>query len=48
MSEYCRYARWGIYGREYISTAVDVGGKPMRLSFTPGWGKLAGPPAAGR
>jgi len=45
MSEIVRPTRDGIHGREYISTAVDVGGKPMRLSFTPD-GKLAGPPAA--
>jgi len=33
MSEIVRPTRDGIHGREYISTSVDVGGKPMRLSF---------------
>jgi hypothetical protein len=35
MSEIVRPTRDGIHGREYISTSVDIGGKPMRLSFTP-------------
>ena len=35
MSEIVRPTRDGIHGREYISTAVDVGPKPMRLSFSP-------------
>jgi hypothetical protein len=35
MSEIVRPTRDGIHGREYISTAVDIGPKPMRLSFTP-------------
>ncbi len=35
MSEIVRPTRDGIHGREYISTSVDVGPKPMRLSFTP-------------
>jgi hypothetical protein len=35
MSEIVRPTRDGIHGREYISTAVDVGPKPMRLSFAP-------------
>ena len=35
MSEIVRPTRDGIHGREYISTSVDVGSKPMRLSFTP-------------
>ena len=34
MSEIVRPTRDGIHGREYISTSVDVGPKPMRLSFT--------------
>jgi hypothetical protein len=34
MSEIVRPTRDGIHGREYISTSVDVGSKPMRLSFT--------------
>jgi len=33
MSEIVRPTRDGIHGREYISTSVDVGEKPMRLSF---------------
>jgi hypothetical protein len=41
MSEIVRPTRDGIHGREYISTAVDIGAKPMRLAFTPD-GKLAG------
>jgi hypothetical protein len=35
MSEIVRPTRDGIHGREYISTSVDVGSKPMRLSFAP-------------
>jgi ferredoxin len=34
MSEIVRPTRDGIHGREYISTSVDVGRKPMRLSFS--------------
>ena len=34
MSEIVRPTRDGIHGREYISTSVDVGPKPMRLDFT--------------
>jgi len=41
MSEIVRPTRDGIHGREYISTSVDIGHKPMRLSFTAD-GKLAG------
>ena len=41
MSEIVRPTRDGIHGREYISTSVDIGAKPMRLSFTPD-GKLVG------
>ncbi len=33
MSEIVRPTRDGIHGREYISTSVDIGVKPMRLSF---------------
>jgi hypothetical protein len=33
MSEIVRPTRDGIHGREYISTAVDVGRKPSHLSF---------------
>ena len=40
MSEIVRPTRDGIHGREYISTSVDVGPKPMRLTFT-GEGELA-------
>ena len=35
MSEIVRPTRDGIHGREYISTIVDIGPKPMRLSFSP-------------
>lgn len=35
MSEIVRPTRDGIHGREYISTAVDIGRKPMRLEFSP-------------
>ncbi len=45
MSEIVRPTRDGIHGREYISTAVDVGPKPMRLRFTPDGGLIA-PPAS--
>jgi len=33
MSEIVRPTRDGIHGREYISTSVDIGRKPMRLEF---------------
>jgi ferredoxin len=33
MSEIVRPTRDGIHGREYISTAVDIGRKPRRLTF---------------
>jgi hypothetical protein len=33
MSEIVRPTRDGIHGREYISTSVDIGPKPMRLTF---------------
>jgi hypothetical protein len=42
MSEIVRPTRDGIHGREYISTSVDIGSKPMRLSFTPD-GKMLTP-----
>jgi hypothetical protein len=45
MSEIVRPTRDGIHGREYISTMVDIGTKPMRLEFTPD-GQLTGPRAA--
>jgi hypothetical protein len=35
MSEIVRPTRDGIHGREYISTSVDIGPKPMRLNFAP-------------
>jgi hypothetical protein len=35
MSEIVRPTRDGIHGREYISTSVDIGSKPMRLEFAP-------------
>jgi Conserved region in glutamate synthase len=41
MSEIVRPTRDGIHGREYISTSVDIGSKPMRLTFTPD-GQLVG------
>jgi hypothetical protein len=44
MSEIVRPTRDGIHGREYIATSVDVGPKPMRLSFTPE-GEMLTPPA---
>ena len=44
MSEIVRPTRDGIHGREYISTSVDIGPKPMRLRFTPD-GKLLAPPS---
>jgi ferredoxin len=34
MSEIVRPTRDGIHGREYISTAIDIGRKPALLSFT--------------
>ncbi len=33
MSEIVRPTRDGVYGREFISTAVDIGRKPMHLTF---------------
>jgi hypothetical protein len=45
MSEIVRPTRDGIHGREYISTMVDIGAKPMRLSFTTD-GTLTGTAAA--
>ncbi|MDO8684097.1 MAG: glutamate synthase-related protein [Armatimonadota bacterium] len=33
MSEIVRPTRDGIHGREYISTSVDIGRKPLKLSF---------------
>jgi ferredoxin len=35
MSEIVRPTRDGIHGREYISTQVDIGRKPMKLEFSP-------------
>jgi len=43
MSEIVRPTRDGIHGREYISTSVDVGPKPMRLSFSPDGAMLSAP-----
>jgi len=43
MSEIVRPTRDGIHGREYISTSVDIGSKPLRLKFTPD-GKMLTPP----
>jgi hypothetical protein len=42
MSEIVRPTRDGIHGREYISTSVDIGPKPMRLQFSAD-GKLLTP-----
>ena len=33
MSEIVRPTRDGIHGREFISTSIDIGGKPSRLKF---------------
>jgi ferredoxin len=44
MSEIVRPTRDGIHGREYISTSVDIGPKPMRLSFSRD-GSIVGEPA---
>ena len=35
MSEIVRPTRDGIHGREYISTVVDLGPRPLRLHFSP-------------
>jgi len=43
MSEIVRPTRDGIHGREYISTSVDIGPKPMRLSFAKDGGMLTRP-----
>jgi hypothetical protein len=43
MSEIVRPTRDGIHGREYISTSVDIGPKPMRLRFAPE-GEMLTPP----
>ena len=45
MSEIVRPTRDGIHGREYISTSVDIGPKPMRLTFSRN-GSLLGEPAS--
>jgi hypothetical protein len=34
MSEIVRPTRDGVYGREYISTSIDIGRKPARIDFT--------------
>jgi hypothetical protein len=43
MSEIVRPTRDGIHGREYISTSVDIGPKPLRLRFTPDGAMLTPP-----
>jgi hypothetical protein len=43
MSEIVRPTRDGIHGREYISTSVDLGPKPLRLRFTPDGGLATRP-----
>ncbi|MEJ2025711.1 MAG: hypothetical protein P8Y00_12000, partial [Deltaproteobacteria bacterium] len=45
MSEIVRPTRDGIHGREYISTAVDIGEKPPRLTFNAAGGLESGSPA---
>ena len=45
MSEIVRPTRDGIHGREYISTSVDIGPKPLRLEFAAD-GSLKTPPAS--
>jgi ferredoxin len=44
MSEIVRPTRDGIHGREYISTAIDLGRKPMFLVFNPQGELLLTPP----
>ena len=44
MSEIVRPTRDGIHGREYISTSVDIGFKPLRLEFAPD-GRMLTPPS---
>lgn len=44
MSEIVRPTRDGIHGREYISTSVDIGPKPLRMTFLPD-GSTSTPPA---
>jgi hypothetical protein len=44
MSEIVRPTRDGIHGREYISTSVDIGPRPLRLEFDPE-GRLLTEPA---
>ena len=44
MSEIVRPTRDGIHGREYISTTVDIGEKPMLLEFSPAGDILGEPP----
>ncbi|HLD47433.1 MAG TPA: 4Fe-4S dicluster domain-containing protein, partial [Desulfobaccales bacterium] len=45
MSEIVRPTRDGIHGREYISTAIDLGRKPMFLVFDEAGNLLFEPPA---
>ncbi len=44
MSEIVRPTRDGIHGREYISTAIELGRKPRRLEFDSSGGMIAQPP----
>lgn len=44
MSEIVRPTRDGIHGREYISTVVELGGKPPRLKFDESGRLLSDPP----
>ncbi len=43
MSEIVRPTRDGIHGREYISTSVDIGARPLRLEFDSGGRMLTEP-----
>ncbi|MGI5834964.1 MAG: FAD-binding protein [Chloroflexota bacterium] len=44
MSEIVRPTRDGIHGREYISTAIDVGRRPLRLAFDESGRMISAPP----
>ena len=44
MSEIVRPTRDGIHGREYISTSIDLGRKPMFLAFDEAGNLMFEPP----
>jgi ferredoxin len=44
MSEIVRPTRDGIHGREFISTSVDIGAKPLSLEFDKDGGLVTSPP----